>query len=193
MISQNVGPAQLEQPASLMCTYFALDPCRYCRARSIVQPLGPPTSLSSPRSPLTPYFLPLPLTPLIPDYQEDRARQVDDFNALVPESTTLDRSIRRALYCIFDGHGGDACSSYCHETFHKVLAENAKIGEDPKAALLETWDIVEKGFEEKILARYERNKKNFKPKNDTDKVKFPCDGSTATVCLIVGNLMYVAR
>ena len=57
---------------------------------------------------------------------------MDDFTALIPTSTTIDRDIRRSLYCIFDGHGGEACSQYLYENFHKVLSENEKVGEDPK-------------------------------------------------------------
>ena len=41
------------------------------------------------------------------DYQEDRSRTIPDFNAMIPEETECDRSVRRCLFGVFDGHGGD--------------------------------------------------------------------------------------
>jgi serine/threonine protein phosphatase PrpC len=61
---------------------------------------------------------------------------------MIPEKTECDKTIRRSLFCIFDGHGGDQCSIFLHAQFHKVLASNPKIGTDPKQALLECWDTV---------------------------------------------------
>ena len=76
----------------------------------------------SPSTPLEPLktgtFLTLqPPSPTLPtpDYQEDRKKVVEDFNEIVPETTEIDRSVRRALFCIFDGHGGDACSDYLYQ------------------------------------------------------------------------------
>jgi serine/threonine protein phosphatase PrpC len=60
-----------------------------------------------------------------------------------------------------------------------------------KVAIKETWDMCEAGFQKRIEGRYERNLKNFKPKKEGDKCKFPCDGSTATVAMLVGNKFYI--
>ncbi|GMH77077.1 hypothetical protein TrST_g4091 [Triparma strigata] len=125
-------------------------------------------------------------------YQEDRAKAIDDLNELIPESTKGDRSIRRALYCVFDGHGGDACSEFLFQNFHKHLLEKENLCEDPKAAIMSTWDECEEQFQSRMTARYDRNAKGFKPKKEGDKPKFPGDGSTATVCLIEGNKVYIA-
>ena len=111
---------------------------------------------------------------------------------MIPETTECDKSIRRSLFCIFDGHGGDQCSIYCHANFHKVLAANVKVGSDPKAAILETWDIVEAGFRAQTDKRFERIKTNFKPKKEGDQPKYPCDGSTGSCAFLVGNKFYIA-
>ncbi|GMI48161.1 hypothetical protein TrCOL_g12606 [Triparma columacea] len=127
------------------------------------------------------------------NYQEDRKKVVEDFNEIVPETTEIDRSVRRALFCIFDGHGGDACSDYLYQNFHKLLAGSSKIGTDPKGAIKEAWDAAEEGIKKRLLSRYERKLKEAKAKNKEEKdVKFPCDGSTASIALFVGNLIYIA-
>ena len=97
------------------------------------------------------------------DYQEDRAKAIDDLNELIPESTKGDRSIRRALYCVFDGHGGDACSEFLFQNFHKHLLEKENLCEDPKAAIMSTWDECEEQFQSRMTARYDRNAKVSTP------------------------------
>ena len=75
-----------------------------------------------------------------------------------------------------------------------MLAGNPKIGTDPKAAIKEAWDAAEEGIKKRLQGRYERKLKDAKAKNrDENTVKYPCDGSTGSIALLVGNLMYIAR
>ena len=39
--------------------------------------------------------------------------------------------------------------------------------------------------------RYEAKKEKFQPKKEGDVCKYPCDGSTATVAMLVGNKFYI--
>lgn len=74
-----------------------------------------------------------------------------------------------------------------------MLAGSSKIGTDPKGAIKEAWDAAEEGIKKRLLSRYERKLKEAKAKNKEEKdVKFPCDGSTASIALFVGNLIYIA-
>ena len=132
-------------------------------------------------------------------YQEDRAKHVTDLNELIPHSFDedygVDRSIRRSVFCIFDGHGGDRCAIYLHRVFHSMLSKNHKIGSDPGAALFETFDEAEAGFRKEMDEVHEKSKSKWKPNPDEpDKTgpRYPCDGATCSVALIVGNKVYVA-
>ena len=73
------------------------------------QSLWPSITLHLPNPPSPQHIFPFAKPP---DYQEDRKRVVEDLNEMIPEATEMDRSIRRALFCIFDGHGGDSCSDF---------------------------------------------------------------------------------
>jgi len=82
------------------------------------------------------------------------------------------------MYCaIFDGHGGGEASKFLASEFHKVLAHHPLICSDPSAALQETWRIMD----EKLYQHLSTESGILR------------DGSTATVCLIVGSHVYIAN
>lgn len=118
-------------------------------------------------------------------YQEDRLRKFGNFNTHLPDS--VDKSVRRAFFAVFDGHGGHRCSQFLYDRFHVALAAHADIGTDPRKALSETWDTCEEEFIAFCRREHEIRKAN------NPEAKFPQDGSTATVALCVGNKFYITN
>jgi protein phosphatase 1L len=83
----------------------------------------------------------------------------------------------RSLFAVFDGHGGSKCSSFLAETFPKLLANHPKFILQPLAALQEVWSILDNEFYNLCKTQTE----------------IPRDGSTATVCIMIDEDLYVAN
>lgn len=91
--------------------------------------------------------------------------------------------IRRSYYAIFDGHGGYIVSDFLAKQFHLRLCAAPKIKYAPMNELQQVWrDMDELVFNE--LMRLKRK--------DVNSILPRC-GSTGTVCLIVGNDIYIAN
>jgi serine/threonine protein phosphatase PrpC len=105
-------------------------------------------------------------------YQEDR---------LV--ATRLNASADHTYFAVFDGHGGDRCSEFLCRNFHKDLMNHPKFGSLPIVALQDTWA----GFDEKCLTELKKIEAS-----DLNHI-MPGDGSTATVCVIASNDIYLTN
>eukprot|EP00908_Phaeocystis_cordata_P024798 Transcript_7251.p2 GENE.Transcript_7251~~Transcript_7251.p2 ORF type:complete len:342 (+),score=110.06 Transcript_7251:102-1127(+) len=116
--------------------------------------------------------------------QEDRCYCVPDLNPLGRKRHPDLDETRRALFCVFDGFGGDQSSEWLKNHFHINLTEHQAFATDPQQALLETFATTD----EELL--------KFMDSQDKKKGSGPAlvrCGSCATVCLVVGNQAYVAN
>jgi Protein phosphatase 2C len=98
--------------------------------------------------------------------------------------------------------GGGLCSQFLHTRFHYELAAHPLIGSNPALALHETWPLMDAKFYEFCMKRWEADCSSGgvsptslpDPNADpTEGVVFPRDGSTATVCVVVGNQAYITN
>jgi protein phosphatase PTC2/3 len=118
-------------------------------------------------------------------YQEDRAVFDVDLNRLIP-NMNRDNVIRRSFYGIFDGHGGSLVSDFLAQEFPKRLVEHKSIVTNPGEALKDVWMQMD----DIVYDRCQTYADQFKALSGE---MFPCDGSTATVVLIIGTEIYVSN
>jgi serine/threonine protein phosphatase PrpC len=83
-------------------------------------------------------------------------------------------------FAIFDGHGGNKCSDFLKENFHKLLIENKNFPRKPIKSLKQTFVNIEKLFFNK-----------FKPKNLIDNIEY--SGSCVIIILIIEYKVYCAN
>eukprot|EP01038_Epipyxis_sp_PR26KG_P004030 gene4030-5767_t len=108
------------------------------------------------------------------DYQEDRASAFQ---------LNIENKNDKFFFGIFDGHGGKIVSSHLAQTFHERLIQAEIISKKPLLALQDSWKEMDGScFDECLSKEKEQNLANF-----------PQDGSTATVCYISGNDVYVCN
>ena len=107
-------------------------------------------------------------------YQEDR---------LVVAKTSIPGQSDSYFFAVFDGHGGDNVSAFLSKNFHAVLSAHPKFSMLPIAALQETWA----GFDDRCYSELQRIE------SASGQKLFPTDGSTATVCMVTGDDVYVTN
>lgn len=113
--------------------------------------------------------------------QEDRLVCIPDMTSipgLVEFSILPDK--RLSYFAVFDGHGGAKCSTFLSQNFHMELGRHKKIVTQPITALRETWKGMDKIYYDHCLRQA-----------SGDESAVSCDGSTATVVLVVGDDMYI--
>lgn len=106
------------------------------------------------------------------EYQEDR----------IVATTIEDNNQESLLFAVFDGHGGDKCSTFLSKKFHLELSQHTKFHSLPIIAFQETWSA----FDEKFFIECSKHQ-------NKDTKSFPSDGSTATICLIINNDIYITN
>lgn len=113
--------------------------------------------------------------------QEDRLVCIEDM-AMIPGLLEFSSAptVRISYFAVFDGHGGKRCSDFLGAEFHKELARHPKLVSSPVTALRETWRTMDDLFYRWALQ---------KARGDVSQIC--CDGSTATVALVVGNELYM--
>ena len=89
-------------------------------------------------------------------------------------------STRRAFYAVYDGHGGSRCSQFLEQTLHLNVARHPQFFVDPQRALLEAWASTDAQFQAMCVGESGRR--------EVERA-----GSTAVVCLIVGNTLYTCN
>lgn len=109
-------------------------------------------------------------------YQEDRLVAINNSTASIDDPSSF-------FFAVFDGHGGDRASSLLSKELFSDIKSHQKFNSLPIVALQESWAR----FDDKIFNEFRRFEKaeNLKV--------FPSDGSTATVCLISGNDVYITN
>lgn len=108
-------------------------------------------------------------------YQEDRLVATDI-------TANIDNP-KSYFFAVFDGHGGDRASSLLCKDLYNDVKNHPKFTTLPIVALQESWAR----FDDKIYNEFRRLEKanNLRA--------FPSDGSTASVCLVSGNDLYITN
>ena len=114
---------------------------------------------------------------LIKDENEDRI----SVNSLIKKPHNFKNKIwpKISYFSIFDGHGGETCSSFLKNNFLNYLIEDKNFPNDIKESLINTINKVEKEF----------NKRYVDIKNNN--IDF--SGSCALILLIIENKIYIAN
>jgi protein phosphatase 2C family protein 2/3 len=112
-------------------------------------------------------------------YQEDRMVCIQDMKA---EPGLVDSYLpcKVSYFAVFDGHGGSNCSTFLATNFHVELGRHPKLGQQPLTALRETWNKMDKLYLDLSMRSCGGNVHEINT-----------SGSTATVCLLVGDEMYM--
>jgi len=127
-------------------------------------------------------------------YMEDAWVVQVDFNQTIPEEkfaeNGIDKSVRRAFFAVFDGHGGKRASMWLKANYHLILAAHPKLASDPKAALRES--LIQ--ADEQLLEHFQGIRSTRqKEAGNQEATLLPKDGSTAVVSLLVNNHLYVSN
>jgi serine/threonine protein phosphatase PrpC len=95
-----------------------------------------------------------------------------------PASTKLKTWPKISYFAIFDGHGGEGCSTFLKETYLKYLTENANFPFDIKTSMIEAFQKAEEEF--------------IKQKCKSPE-EFDNSGSCALVCILFDNKVYISN
>lgn len=113
------------------------------------------------------------------DYLEDSITVIKNLNDFLDGGSD---GINRSYFAVFDGHGGALLSDFLSRQFHLELCKRKEFLTDPKLALELCW----RDMDNKCLTELTKSKSasmgNCLP-----------DGSTATICLIVGRKLFIAN
>jgi serine/threonine protein phosphatase PrpC len=112
--------------------------------------------------------------------QEDRLVCIEDMRAIpgLLEGPSIEKKI--SYFAVFDGHGGSKCSTYLAAEFHVELGRHPKLGVQPITALRETGKKFDDTYYKHCLSQVRG-----------DVREIACDGSTASVAVVVGDDLYM--
>jgi len=101
----------------------------------------------------------------------------------------IDPQIQVGYHAVFDGHGGAECALFCKKNLHKELVKAFTRSEEGRKSLMEE-DDLNAALTATIREAFSENDLKFKE-------KFPAQskqcGSTAVVCLLIGNKVVCAN
>ena len=114
---------------------------------------------------------------LIKDNNEDKI----SINSLIkkPNNSKFGTWPKMSYFAIFDGHGGQLCSSFLKKNFLNYLIEDKNFPNDIKESLINTIKKIEKEFNKKYVDILNNN------------IDF--SGSCALILLIIENKIYIAN
>ena len=95
-----------------------------------------------------------------------------------PASTKLKTWPKISYFAIFDGHGGEGCSTFLKENYLKYLIENANFPFDIKTSMIEAFQKAEEEFIKQKCKSAE---------------EFDNSGSCALVCILFDNKVYISN
>ena len=95
-----------------------------------------------------------------------------------PASTKLKTWPKISYFAIFDGHGGEGCSTFLKDTYLKYLTESTNFPFDIKTSMIEAFQKAEEEF--------------IKQKCKSDE-EFDNSGSCALVCILFDNKIYISN
>ena len=85
-----------------------------------------------------------------------------------------------SFFGIYDGHGGSLCAEYLKDNLHLYILKDSNFPTDPIEAIKKGFEGCEKHFINKIAL------------NELGEV-YDKSGSCALICLIVGDIIYIAN
>ena len=95
-----------------------------------------------------------------------------------PASTKLKTWPKISYFAIFDGHGGEGCSTFLKDNYLKYLTENANFPFDIKTSMIEAFQKAEEEFIKQKCKSAE---------------EFDNSGSCALVCILFDNKVYISN
>lgn len=95
-------------------------------------------------------------------------------------SPNIANNPRSSLYCVFDGHGGNAAAQFCVNNFESELSKHHTLKTNPTAALTDTYKIIDAKFMESYRVA---SKTTYFPEMSDP-------GTTASVVYINDNDIY---
>jgi protein phosphatase 2C family protein 2/3 len=95
-----------------------------------------------------------------------------------PASTKLKTWPKISYFAIFDGHGGEGCSTFLKDNYLKYLTENANFPFDIKTSMIEAFQKAEEEFIKQKCKSAE---------------EFDNSGSCALVCILLDNKVYISN
>lgn len=109
-------------------------------------------------------------------YMEDMLVCVGSINPIccAPPST-LDKSVERSYFAVFDGHGGTGAAAFCQKHLHRLIAKQLALGADPASAVVDAIAAVEQEF-------------SFHARQSRD-----ASGTCLVLALRVGRQLFVAN
>jgi serine/threonine protein phosphatase PrpC len=107
----------------------------------------------------------------------------DQQDRLVAVKVSAPNVSNKHYFAVYDGHGGDKCSSFLAANLHSSVTEHSMFHEHPNVALKEVWAK----FDNACYNEFYRlvTVKGLK--------SLPFDGSTATVCMISDTDVFIAN
>jgi serine/threonine protein phosphatase PrpC len=127
------------------------------------------------------------------EYQEDRIVAFEIPSLLDDNMNHIKNKCKCYIFCIFDGHGGDKCSKYLSKQFHIEIMRHSKFETFPIIALQETWAKLDELFYNECQNDDDTADDAINNGRNNIRKKFPTDGSTATLCMIINNDIYVTN
>ncbi|CAD8056757.1 unnamed protein product [Paramecium sonneborni] len=115
---------------------------------------------------------------LIRDYNEDRVSII--LNIVKPQNRQEENWPKCSFFGVYDGHGGSNCADFLRDYLHQFVIKECEFPWNPVAALKKGFEAAESHFLAYALDQYQKGK----PERS---------GSCAIVCLIVGEICYVAN
>ncbi|CAD8059721.1 unnamed protein product [Paramecium sonneborni] len=115
---------------------------------------------------------------LIRDYNEDRVSII--LNIVKPQNRQDENWPKCSFFGVYDGHGGSTCADFLRDNLHQFVIKENEFPWNPVAALKKGFEEAETHFLAYALDQYQKGK----PERS---------GSCAIVCLVVGEICYVAN
>lgn len=116
-------------------------------------------------------------------YQEDRLVCIKNLKPLENQEGKYGADKNVSVFACFDGHGGSLASDFLSKSFAEEVNKHPQLKMQPLSALSDTW----KKMDDLLYNHFTRLVREGKEST------LPRDGSTGTVCLVVGEDIYVCN
>ncbi|CAD8144739.1 unnamed protein product [Paramecium pentaurelia] len=115
---------------------------------------------------------------LIRDYNEDRVSII--LNIVKPQNRANENWPKCSFFGVYDGHGGSTCADFLRDNLHQFVIKESEFPWNPIAAIKKGFEAAETHFLAYALNSFQKGI----PERS---------GSCAIVCLVVGEVCYVAN
>ncbi|CAD8135189.1 unnamed protein product [Paramecium pentaurelia] len=115
---------------------------------------------------------------IVRDYNEDRVSII--LNIVKPQNRATENWPKCSFFGVYDGHGGAACADFLRDNLHQFVIKEPEFPWNPVGAIRKGFEAAENHFLAYALDQYSKGIQER-------------SGSCAIVCLIVGDVCYVAN